>query len=88
MAEETGALAAFTGFNLTVTAENFRDVAGRAANILGAVSSGEHGFGSSLTVIDTANGHTWAGGIPVQRAVWSELWDRAVERYVCSPLLR
>jgi acyl-CoA reductase-like NAD-dependent aldehyde dehydrogenase len=37
MMEETGALAPFTGFNLTVTAENFRDVAGRAANILGAI---------------------------------------------------
>lgn len=37
MMEETGALAPFTGFNLTVTAENFRDVAGRAAQILGAI---------------------------------------------------
>ena len=37
MMEETGALAPFTGFNVTVTVENFRDVAGRAANILGAI---------------------------------------------------
>lgn len=37
MMEETGALPPFTGFNLTVTAENFRDVAGRAAQILGAI---------------------------------------------------
>ncbi|KAK3716525.1 hypothetical protein LTR37_006421 [Vermiconidia calcicola] len=37
MIEETGALEGFTGFNVTVTAENLRDVAGRAANILGAI---------------------------------------------------
>ena len=37
MKQETGALDAFTSFNLTVTAENFRDVAGRPANILGAI---------------------------------------------------
>ena len=37
MKEETGALDAFTGFNIQVTVENFRDVAGRAANILGAI---------------------------------------------------
>ena len=37
MVEETGALAPFTQFNITVTVENFRDVAGRAANILGAI---------------------------------------------------
>ena len=35
--EETGALEGFAGFNMTVTIENFRDVAGRAANILGAI---------------------------------------------------
>ena len=37
MMEETGALGQFTGFNVTVTVENFRDVAGRAAAILGAI---------------------------------------------------
>ena len=37
MKEETGALDAFTGFNITTTVENFRDVAGRASNILGAI---------------------------------------------------
>lgn len=37
MKQETGALDQFTGFNITVTVENFRDVAGRAANILGAI---------------------------------------------------
>jgi acyl-CoA reductase-like NAD-dependent aldehyde dehydrogenase len=88
MMEETGALAAFTGFNLTVTAENFRDVAGRAANILGAVSSGEYGSRSSLIITDTTNRNTWAGGIPVQRAVRSELRHRAVEWYACSRLQR
>lgn len=35
--EETGALQNFMQFNMTVTIENFRDVAGRAANILGAI---------------------------------------------------
>ena len=39
MMEETGALEAFTGFNMTVTAENFRDVAGRAGSTLGAIPS-------------------------------------------------
>jgi acyl-CoA reductase-like NAD-dependent aldehyde dehydrogenase len=37
MMQETGALGPFTGFNVTVTVENFRDVAGRAAQILGAI---------------------------------------------------
>ncbi|KAF2481176.1 salicylaldehyde dehydrogenase [Neohortaea acidophila] len=37
MQAETGALQQFTQFNLTTTAENFRDVAGRAAAILGAI---------------------------------------------------
>ena len=37
MMEETGALDPFTQFNVSVTVENFRDVAGRAANILGAI---------------------------------------------------
>lgn len=37
MMQETGALDNFTQFNLQVTAENFRDVAGRAANIAGAI---------------------------------------------------
>ena len=37
MIEETGALDPFTQFNVTVTVENLRDVAGRAANILGAI---------------------------------------------------
>lgn len=37
MMEETGALEAFTGFNMVVAAENFRDVAGRAANIQGVI---------------------------------------------------
>ena len=35
--QETGALEQFMQFNMTVTIENFRDVAGRAANILGAI---------------------------------------------------
>lgn len=37
MKDETGALDAFCGFNMMVTIENFRDVAGRAANILGVI---------------------------------------------------
>ncbi|KAK5122884.1 hypothetical protein LTR85_003449 [Meristemomyces frigidus] len=37
MKSETGALDAFAGFNMHTTIENFRDVAGRAANILGAI---------------------------------------------------
>lgn len=37
MKTETGALDAFAGFNMHTTIENFRDVAGRAANILGAI---------------------------------------------------
>ena len=37
MKEETGALAPFAGFNTMTTIENLRDVAGRAANILGAI---------------------------------------------------
>lgn len=37
MMQETGALENFIQFNLQVTAENFRDVAGRAANITGAI---------------------------------------------------
>lgn len=37
MKEETGALDAFAGFNIQTTISNFRDVAGRAANILGAI---------------------------------------------------
>ncbi len=39
MMEETGALEPFAGFNMITTIENFRDVAGRAANILGAIPS-------------------------------------------------
>ena len=81
MMEETGALTAFTGFNLTVTAENFRDVAGRAANILGAVRSGNLRFKHMLIMIDPTNGYTWAGSIPIQGAVRSELWHCAMERY-------
>ncbi|KAI6920833.1 salicylaldehyde dehydrogenase, partial [Hortaea werneckii] len=37
MKAETGALDMFAGFNLTGTIENFRDVAGRPANILGSI---------------------------------------------------
>ena len=37
MKEETGALDNFTQFNLVGTIENLRDVAGRAANIMGAI---------------------------------------------------
>ncbi|KAK5108058.1 hypothetical protein LTR62_008832 [Meristemomyces frigidus] len=37
MKQETGALDAFSGFNLSTTIENLRDVAGRAANIMGAI---------------------------------------------------
>lgn len=37
MKAETGALDAFCEFNMMVTTENFRDVAGRAANILGVI---------------------------------------------------
>lgn len=37
MKEETGAIDAFAGFNMSTTVENFRDVAGRAANIAGAI---------------------------------------------------
>ena len=37
MMQETGALAPFTGFNVVTTVENLRDVAGRAANIMGAI---------------------------------------------------
>jgi acyl-CoA reductase-like NAD-dependent aldehyde dehydrogenase len=37
MMQETGAIGPFTGFNITLTVENFRDVAGRAAQILGAI---------------------------------------------------
>ncbi|RMY48325.1 hypothetical protein D0865_08142 [Hortaea werneckii] len=37
MKVETGALDMFAGFNLTGTIENFRDVAGRPANILGSI---------------------------------------------------
>lgn len=82
MMEETGALAPFTGFNLTVTAENFRDVAGRAANILGAVGLLLRCFlvGKSLLMsLDTTNGNTWSSSIPVQGAVWSQLWYRSLE---------
>ena len=39
MMKETGALGPFTGFNVATTVENLRDVAGRAANILGAIPS-------------------------------------------------
>lgn len=37
MMQETGALAPFTAFNVHTTVENLRDVAGRAANITGAI---------------------------------------------------
>ncbi|KAK3676579.1 hypothetical protein LTR78_003353 [Recurvomyces mirabilis] len=37
MKEETGALDAFAGFNMMTTIENLRDVAGRAANIMGVI---------------------------------------------------
>jgi hypothetical protein len=37
MEQETGALSAFSGFNTSTTIENLRDVAGRAANIMGAI---------------------------------------------------
>ncbi|KAK5131368.1 hypothetical protein LTR08_000971 [Meristemomyces frigidus] len=37
MKTETGALDAFADFNMSTTIENFRDVAGRAANIMGAI---------------------------------------------------
>ncbi|KAK5678200.1 hypothetical protein LTS10_009370 [Elasticomyces elasticus] len=37
MQKETGALAGFTGFNISTTVENLRDVAGRPANILGEI---------------------------------------------------
>jgi len=37
MMQESGALGPFTGFNIKTMVENFRDVAGRAANILGAI---------------------------------------------------
>jgi acyl-CoA reductase-like NAD-dependent aldehyde dehydrogenase len=37
MKQETGALDAFANFNITTTTEMIRDVAGRAANILGAI---------------------------------------------------
>jgi acyl-CoA reductase-like NAD-dependent aldehyde dehydrogenase len=48
MQKETGALDAFAGFNTMTTIENLRDVAGRPANILGAIpgtgSSGQGAF--------------------------------------------
>jgi len=37
MKQETGAIDAFAGFNTMTTIENFRDVAGRAGSILGAI---------------------------------------------------
>lgn len=37
MMQETGALRGFTDFNITTTINNFRDVAGRAANIQGVI---------------------------------------------------
>lgn len=47
MKQETGALDMFAGFNLMTTIENFRDVAGRAANIMGAIpSTAQHGTGA------------------------------------------
>lgn len=37
MIQETGALSSFSNFNITTTIDNFRDVAGRAANIQGVI---------------------------------------------------